>query len=53
MNKFKIKPIEVQVYQKGRCFVCFEPTDNPESYAHFQCCLAYCEHRELNLKELK
>lgn len=47
----KIKPIEVQVYQKGRCFICFEPTDNPEAYAHYHCSLAYEEHRQLKSKE--
>lgn len=33
--------------QQGRCFICLNPTDNPQAYAHQECCLSASNVREL------
>lgn len=42
----RIKPLEIQIYKQGECFICKQPC-NQKGYAHFSCCVAYTEHKNL------
>ena len=46
-----IKPPAVKIYNEGECWICKKPC-NPEAYGHFECCLAYAEHREMKQMEI-
>lgn len=50
-TKVKIKPLEIKIYNKGICFICGKECEK-DHYAHYECCLAYAENKELKLKEL-
>lgn len=48
--KIKIKPLEIKIYNDGECFIC-KNSCNLGSYAHFECCIAYADHKESVLKK--
>ena len=49
IKKIPIKPLEVKIYEEGKCFICLQEC---EGYAHYECCLAYSEHKRKKFKEL-
>jgi len=51
-NKIRVKPLEIQAYIKGKCFICNLPTEDKTAYAHYQCCRAMCEHKDSLLKQI-
>jgi hypothetical protein len=51
-KRFTTKPIALDIYIKGKCFICKLETKDKEAYVHFECARAYYEHKEKMLKEL-
>jgi hypothetical protein len=47
-NPKRIKPLDIEIYKKGECFICGKSCD---SYAHYECCIAYSRHADLKQKE--
>ena len=48
-NSFKIKPLEIEIYKLGECFICSEQC---KRFVHYECAVAYLRHQELKQKEL-
>lgn len=47
----KIKPLDIEIYKQGTCFICNLPCDT-KGYAHFSCCIAYSDHKSKLLNDL-
>ena len=45
-----IKSLEVKVYNKGICFLCGK--ECKDHYCHYECALAYTDHKSKMLKEI-
>lgn len=50
--KQKINPIPINIYNKGKCFLCGQRTVNPDEYLHYVCAIAYEDHKRMKQKEL-
>lgn len=46
----KLKPLAIDLYKAGECFICKKPCDF-DSYAHFECCISYADHKEKAMKQ--
>lgn len=49
-SRVKIKPLVVNLWKQGTCFVCGNPCE-PEAYAHYECCLAYDDLKTKRTRE--
>ncbi len=52
MKEINIKPIDVEIYQEGICFLCQQKC-HPKGYLHRSCAIAYSEHKAKTILDLQ
>ena len=45
----KVEELNIKIYTEGRCFLC---GNDCEQYAHFECALAYSDHKDHMMKKI-
>ena len=50
-TRARIVPLAITIYTEGTCFLCGKKLDT-EYYVHFECAIAYTDHKEMKQKEM-
>jgi len=43
--------LDIKEYIAGECFICKGKVEDPESYLHYECAVAYSDDKEKRRKE--